>query len=171
MNNSDKTPHFRSYLYTSFARDYNQEQTDCFMEKFDRMCSVSGPEAAFCVTLEAFGNENTQKAHQTVTRWIQNQLEQQIAKHPGIAKEHPLESLRRTIRKYNDTVQILAGVTVEAGGKLHTLTQDELDNRVKINSMPHCMKKLETLTANASVNHPNPKTRAAKSLSLEIRYF
>lgn len=159
----------REGLFQSLAAEgLDRDKCESWTENFDRLTDT-GISAQYACQL-VFSASGSQAAHQPVTRWIQNQLQQQIDQHPGIEKLHPLESLRRTIKKYNDRLQVLEGVSVEIGGKIHTLTQDELDNQVKAH-LPHCMKKLETLTAKASEKHPLPRARAAKSLSIEVRYF
>ena len=151
-NMDDKTPFYRTYLYTALANtaEMNPAQTNIVLSKFDKLAAAGGAEMAFAVTLEAYGNENTEKACASVKEAIQQALERFNKEHMGVDR-NPVTRLRELVKKFN---QNLDKCSVEINGV--PMSKVEID-RIKA-KLPGCLKEQSyTYTATGSLKGKSAK--------------
>ena len=147
---------WRETLYQSLAKEKVDDPAS-YTCQYDRLTKhgLSG-EAACTLLYGAYGSG--------VSEFLQRQLQKYSETHKGITNQQ--HRLREAIRKLNDNIQILAGVTVNLNGKTLSLSQDEI-NAAKV-SMPFCMKS-QLFESTAAV--PNiPANHGCNKMTLEIRY-
>jgi hypothetical protein len=134
--------HYRAYLYTSLAREYNAGQVKNMMENFDRVAEAGGPEAAFCVAMEAYGNEDTVRACKTVKEYIANELDNLNKSHQGVNTN----SKQRLARAISTLSKNIDSVGIIFNGQ--ELTRDEIE-RIKP-KLPLGLREPTTYSATAS---------------------
>lgn len=151
------TPHFRSYLYTSLAREYNEGQVENMISQFDKLANAGGPEMAFCVAMESYGNEDTSRACKTVKDWIQRELSEFAAKHTGIDTngQTRLKRAIKTLAENIDKVSIIFD-----GQELSRAEIERLKPKI-----PACLRQPTLYSASA-----NDKTGKTSNLVLEVTF-
>jgi len=137
----NETPFYSGYLYTALASTahMNSGQVTAIMDKFNKL-APHGAEMAFSVVMEAYGNEDTRAAVQTVKSIIHSALEAENARHPGVDRcgisrvKKAAETLNKNLDK----------CSVEIDGV--PMSRDEVE-KIKV-KVPACFKS-QTYTATA----------------------
>ena len=150
---------YASQLKTRLATNagMNQGQIEAVLGNFNKLVKAGGPEIAFRVMMNSFGNEDTEKACRTIKEAIQTALEK-------FNKENsvdiiPLSRLKKLIERHNSKLdQQFAAVEINGVG----LSKDDID-RIKV-KIPGCCIAQTTYTATASRKNGN-----AVKFALEIR--
>jgi hypothetical protein len=96
---------YANQLETRLAQNagMNAGQVEACLSKFNKLANAGGPEIAFRVLLESYGNEDTEKACKTIKEAIQQALERINKNHPGLDR-NPLTRLRDLIRRHNSSI-------------------------------------------------------------------
>ena len=103
---NELTEIYASQLETRLAQNagMNRGQIDALLGNFNKLAKAGGPENAFRVLMESYGNEDTEKACRTVKEAIQNALEKFSKSHSGIDK-NPMSRLRELIKRHNASLK------------------------------------------------------------------
>ena len=154
MNNL--TEIYASQLKTRLATKagMNQGQIEAVLGNFNKLVKAGGPEIAFRVMMNSYGNEDTEKACRTIKEAIQNALEK--FNKENRVDVNPRSRLKSLIERHNKTLDQCA---IEINGV--GLSKDDID-RIKV-KIPGCITQT-TYTATASRKNGN-----AVKFALEIR--
>jgi hypothetical protein len=149
---------YASQLETRLAKNagMNSGQINTLLGKFNKLSKAGGPEMAFRVLLESYGNEDTEKAFRTIKEAIQQALEKFSEDHAGVDK-NPLSRLRELIKRHNAGIKKCSALI---NGK-ESLTDAEVE-AVKIRA-PSFLNR-EQLQAFASLK------ASIKELDVEVKF-
>ena len=125
MNNL--TEIYASQLKTRLATKagMNQGQIEAVLGNFNKLVKAGGPEIAFRVMMNSYGNEDTEKACRTIKEAIQNALEK--FNKENRVDVNPRSRLKSLIERHNKTLDQCA---IEINGV--GLSKDDIDHYQKI---------------------------------------
>ena len=144
MNSELNRQQWREALFQSLAKEGNaKEICQDFTSRFDKLTDnkMSG-EGAFAIVYSAYGAGDVKKVCRTVKDFLEQELTDFAANHPGIQK-NPIVRLREYAKRLNDKISQVC-ITVDG----QELSKQEID-RVKIR-LPGCLNPPTVYSAMAS---------------------